>query len=329
MTQTPAFEDLLSLVQDRSAALRSSIAGSPDLGVRVPSCPGWSLRDLVEHVTEVHRFWAAAVAAGPSERPPTVAPADDTLSADILARSAAATEELIAALRGGAPAAGAWAQIPLPAPGVFRIRPLAFEATASYLQRLAGAYRLTLPQLLDSAGITVHGHGTPPAAELDISPTAARRVAAVARVRPHALARALPGLLQDGTTDARPATAYWSPVERRQQAVRACTRCVRHHSRGTADTAWIHRPWHQLVCRRHQQAPPTHDSRPHCAPGPFPNSPRPTTATSGCNGIHGARMHGRQHTRSPPDGTTTNNTSPTTCTGACINSREPTRTWTA
>ncbi|SED28405.1 TniQ protein [Streptomyces sp. 2112.3] len=160
------------------------------------------------------------------------------------------------ALRGGAPAAGAWAQIPLPAPGVFRIRPLAFEATASYLQRLAGAYRLTLPQLLDSAGITVHGHGTPPAAELDLSPTAARRVAAVARVRPHALARALPGLLQDGTTDARPATAYWSPVERRQQAVRACTTCVRHHSRGTADTAWIHRPRHQLVCRRHQQATP-------------------------------------------------------------------------
>ncbi|MGP8303678.1 maleylpyruvate isomerase N-terminal domain-containing protein [Streptomyces inhibens] len=51
MTQTPAFEDLLALVQDRSAALRSSVAGSPDLDVRVPSCPDWSLRDLVEHLT--------------------------------------------------------------------------------------------------------------------------------------------------------------------------------------------------------------------------------------------------------------------------------------
>ncbi|PJN29006.1 hypothetical protein CG747_45990 [Streptomyces sp. CB02959] len=155
-----------------------------------------------------------------------------------------------------APVAGAWAQLPLPAPGVFRVRPLAFEATASYLQRLAGAYRLTLPQLLDSAGITVHGHGTSPAAGLDLSPTAARRVAAVARVRPDVLTRALPGLLQDGTTDAGPATARWGPVERRHQAVRACTMCVRHHSHGATCTAWVHRPWHRLVCWRHQQAAP-------------------------------------------------------------------------
>ncbi|MFD0226762.1 maleylpyruvate isomerase family mycothiol-dependent enzyme [Streptomyces hirsutus] len=108
MTQTLAFEDLLALVQDRSAALRSSVAGSPDLDVRVPSCPDWSLRDLVEHLIEVHRFWAGAVAAGPSEKPPTVAPADDTLSADLLARSAAATQELIAALRAAGPAVDCW-----------------------------------------------------------------------------------------------------------------------------------------------------------------------------------------------------------------------------
>ncbi|MFC4610437.1 maleylpyruvate isomerase family mycothiol-dependent enzyme [Streptomyces maoxianensis] len=108
MTQTPAFEDLLALVQDRSTALRSSVAGSPDLDVRVPSCPDWSLRDLVEHLTEVQRFWAAAVVAGPSEKPPTVAPADDTLSAGLLVSSAAATQELIAALRVAGPTAGCW-----------------------------------------------------------------------------------------------------------------------------------------------------------------------------------------------------------------------------
>jgi uncharacterized protein (TIGR03083 family) len=108
MTQTPAFEDLLALVQDRSAALRSGVAGSPELGVRVPSCPDWSLRDLVEHLTQVQRFWAAAVAAGPAEKPPDVAPADDALSVDLLARSAAATQELITALGAAGPAAGCW-----------------------------------------------------------------------------------------------------------------------------------------------------------------------------------------------------------------------------
>ncbi|MEV0226543.1 maleylpyruvate isomerase family mycothiol-dependent enzyme [Streptomyces sp. NPDC050704] len=108
MTQTPAFEDLLALIQDRSAALRGSVAGSPDLEVRVPSCPDWSLRDLVEHLAHVHRFWAAAVVAGPSEKPPTVPPADDTLPADPLARSAAATQELVAALRAAGPAVDCW-----------------------------------------------------------------------------------------------------------------------------------------------------------------------------------------------------------------------------
>jgi len=108
MSETPAFADLLTLVEDRSAVLRESAAGSPDLDVRVPSCPDWSLRDLVEHLTEVQRFWAATVAAGPSERPPVVAPANDALSADLLTRSATATQELIAALRAAGPAMGCW-----------------------------------------------------------------------------------------------------------------------------------------------------------------------------------------------------------------------------
>lgn len=76
--------------------------------VPVPSCPDWSLRDLVEHLTRVHRFWAAAVAAGPSEKPPTVAPAEGDVSADSLDSSAAATKDLIRALRTAGPAVNCW-----------------------------------------------------------------------------------------------------------------------------------------------------------------------------------------------------------------------------
>lgn len=108
MTQTPAFEDLLTLIDDRAAVLRSNVALSPGLEVPVPSCPDWSLRDLVEHLTRVHRFWAAAVAAGPSEKPPTVVPADGDVSADPLDSSAAATEELISALRTAGPGVNCW-----------------------------------------------------------------------------------------------------------------------------------------------------------------------------------------------------------------------------
>lgn len=108
MPPTPAFEDLLVLVEDRSAALRDSVAGVSDVDVRVPSCPDWSLRDLVEHLAQVQRFWAAVVTAGPSERPPAPAATDDTLSVDLLAGSAAATRELIATLRAAGPATGCW-----------------------------------------------------------------------------------------------------------------------------------------------------------------------------------------------------------------------------
>ncbi|MFF4756642.1 hypothetical protein ACWD5R_43275 [Streptomyces sp. NPDC002514] len=131
-----------------------------------------------------------------------------------------------------------------------------FEATASYLQRLAYTYRLTLPQLLDGAGITLHGHGTSPTAALVLSPAAAGRVADAARIRPNALAPALPGLVQDGATGTGPPTARWRPVERQHQAVAACTTCVLHHSHGATNTARVTRPWHRLVCIRHQQAAP-------------------------------------------------------------------------
>ncbi|WP_329392650.1 maleylpyruvate isomerase family mycothiol-dependent enzyme [Streptomyces lydicus] len=167
MPQTPAFEDLLALVQDRSDALRSSVAGSPDLDVRVPSCPDWSLRDLVEHLTQVHRFWAAAVVAGPSEKPPTVAPADDRLSADPLAGSAAATQELIVALRTAGPAAGCWtwwsdSDGPMTSGAVARhqVREAAVHA---FDAQLATGNPLPIPAVVALDGIAEFigvGHGT-------------------------------------------------------------------------------------------------------------------------------------------------------------------------
>ncbi|MFF5772157.1 hypothetical protein ACFY8V_33075 [Streptomyces californicus] len=86
----------------------------------------------------------------------------------------------------------AWLRTPSAAAGVFRVRPLPSEATASYVQRLATAYRLTLPQLLAGAGITLTGHGTPPTTELHLSPAACHHIAALARIPLPHLRRALP-----------------------------------------------------------------------------------------------------------------------------------------
>ncbi|MFJ7046834.1 TniQ family protein [Streptomyces sp. NPDC101112] len=152
--------------------------------------------------------------------------------------------------------AEAWLQAPSAAPGVFRVRPLPCEATASYVQRLANACQLTLPQLLDGAGITLTGHGTSPAAELILTPGAARRLAALARIPLPHLTCALPHLALPDDAHDTVAAAYWKRLEAGQQPVRACTLCTRHRSHDATDTAWVHRPPHRLVCPRHQQAAP-------------------------------------------------------------------------
>ncbi|MGP8303683.1 maleylpyruvate isomerase N-terminal domain-containing protein [Streptomyces inhibens] len=115
----------------------------------------------------MHRFWAAAVVAGPGEKPPTVAPADDTLSADLLAGSAAATQELIAALRAAGPAAGCWtwwgdSDVPMTSGAVARhqVREAAVHA---FDAQLATGTPLPIPAVVALDGIAEFigvGHGT-------------------------------------------------------------------------------------------------------------------------------------------------------------------------
>ncbi|MFD4529493.1 TniQ family protein [Streptomyces sp. NPDC058470] len=152
--------------------------------------------------------------------------------------------------------AGAWLRIPSAAPGVLRVRPLPFEATASYVQRLATAYQLTLPQLLDGTGITLHGHGTLPAAELHLNHNAAQHLTVLTRTPLPHLTRALPHLALLGDAHCTGAAARWKRLETEQQPVRACTPCTRHRSHDATDTAWVHPAPHRLMCPRHHQAAP-------------------------------------------------------------------------
>lgn len=54
--QTLSFPDMLTLVQDRSDALRAA-AAQAGLATRVPGCPDWTVSDLVAHLGEVQLFW--------------------------------------------------------------------------------------------------------------------------------------------------------------------------------------------------------------------------------------------------------------------------------
>ncbi|MEU6071496.1 TniQ family protein [Streptomyces sp. NPDC047082] len=161
------------------------------------------------------------------------------------------------------PPASAPADAPRPAPGALRLRPLPGEVTASYLARLASAYRMPLTHLLDGLGIRLSpGPDTrPPGSELTLTATAQQYLAAFTRIpHPH-LRRALPCLSptdRPHTSDptGETATALWQHTPPALQPVRACTVCVKHRTPDAiATTAWIYpQPPQVLLCIRHQQA---------------------------------------------------------------------------
>ena len=104
MEKTLEFPVLLRLIDDRSVAFRAAVAAAPSLDVQVPTCPEWTLFDLVQHLGQVHRFWAATVAAGPADAPPAGiasegAPAAPREREALLAWSVASTEQLLVALQ--------------------------------------------------------------------------------------------------------------------------------------------------------------------------------------------------------------------------------------
>ena len=102
MEKTLGLPDLLRLIDERSTAFRAAVASAPSLDVQVPTCPGWTLADLVQHIGGGRRSWAATVAAGPDATAKVAAegaPAAPRERDALLAWLAASTQELLDALR--------------------------------------------------------------------------------------------------------------------------------------------------------------------------------------------------------------------------------------
>ena len=107
------FPDLLRLMDERLTTFRAAVACAPSLDVRVPTCPAWTLFDLVEHLGVGRRKWAAIVAAGPADVPPARSVSEGAPTAPrkreaLLAWLAASTQELLDALREAGPDRGCW-----------------------------------------------------------------------------------------------------------------------------------------------------------------------------------------------------------------------------
>ena len=109
VAQTLAFADRLRLMDERSTAFQAAVAAAPSLDAQVPTCPEWTLRDLVQHLVEGRHKWAAIVAAGPADAPAAfAAPAAPREREALLSWFAASVRELLDALREAGPDRGCW-----------------------------------------------------------------------------------------------------------------------------------------------------------------------------------------------------------------------------
>lgn len=114
MQTTFDFPELLRLIEDRSAALRAAAASAPDFEAPVPTCPDWTLRELVRHVGGAQRRQAGIVTAGPDAGKPgqtwqDLAEAAPTGREALIAWAAEGTRLLVDTLREAGPDRGCWA----------------------------------------------------------------------------------------------------------------------------------------------------------------------------------------------------------------------------
>lgn len=123
-------DELVQHLRDDGELLADAAAQAGD--VQVPTCPEWTVRDLVLHVGQVHR-WAAATVAGPIG-----ARADQEELARAVAEAPSAFDDLVAwfrdghgalveALRAADPDADSWHFLPAPSGTAFWARRQAHE----------------------------------------------------------------------------------------------------------------------------------------------------------------------------------------------------------
>ena len=111
MDETLGFPDLLRLIDERSTAFRAAVAVAPSLDVQVPTCPDWTLFDLVRHLGDGRRAWAATIAAGPHATAKAAPRGDSAVPREreaLLDWSAESARQLLDALREAGPDRGCW-----------------------------------------------------------------------------------------------------------------------------------------------------------------------------------------------------------------------------
>jgi uncharacterized protein (TIGR03083 family) len=113
---------------DREGRLLAAAAEEAGTGAKVPTCPGWQVRDLLRHTGMVHRWAAAFVAEGhTSYRPDGGLPELD--GRELTAWFREGHRHLVDTLSSAAPDVRCWHFLPAPSPLAFWARRQAHETT--------------------------------------------------------------------------------------------------------------------------------------------------------------------------------------------------------
>ncbi|MEV5437517.1 maleylpyruvate isomerase family mycothiol-dependent enzyme [Streptomyces sp. NPDC052682] len=118
--------DRLLDVLDKEGQLLASAAEEAGAGAEVPTCPGWRVRDLLRHTGAVHRWAAAYVTDGHTERRPLPEP-PELDGTDLVAWYRDSHRHLVDTLTGAPPDVACFTFLPAPSPLAFWTRRQAHE----------------------------------------------------------------------------------------------------------------------------------------------------------------------------------------------------------
>jgi uncharacterized protein (TIGR03083 family) len=121
--------DPLAEITEHSAGLAR--AAENNLYAQVEHCPGWTVADLVWHVTEVHWFWSKIVEELPSEPPKEEGP-QRPAPEELIARFSAGAEHLVRVLAAADAAAACWTWAPAQQNAGFVLRHQVQEAAVHH-----------------------------------------------------------------------------------------------------------------------------------------------------------------------------------------------------
>jgi uncharacterized protein (TIGR03083 family) len=102
------------------------LAAETDLAVPIPTCPGWTLRDLIEHVSGANRWVSRCVASGLTAQD-RILPPGPTGDKELLEWTRSSVDELLAVLSATPPDELVWTPIRGPLGSIWWRRKAALE----------------------------------------------------------------------------------------------------------------------------------------------------------------------------------------------------------